>query len=488
MDRGVRATSMTERDELQPLLEMGGVLLEGGDGQGSLAAYDAALALAPTNQQALAGKAQCLLALGRREEAVRYLDHAARHHQDDPALWRLLGVASLAAGQGAKAAESFARLQRLAGASVETYLGLAVSHFYAMDREHALSYVDLALLESPESSEAQAWKENLGRLRDKSSLLIGVGRSHCRAGRYSQGLDLFKQAVELKDTAEARLYLGKALLALGQPDEAGIHLRVALDKDPDNQEALLGMAAVFSLLNQPSEALHLLDQVLAVNPDDVDALLGKSESLLSSNKLAEAAKNVERALQLAPSDSEAWMLRAKVTLALGKVVETRVYVDHSICLDIESPRMWQAGGVVLQSSKDKALSALYCAMAGRPLRRGSVVRSIGPSTELGDVSTEAALLGAFVSAHPECSQAYQERATIYEALGELDRSLYYLELMLESRPDDLDVLCQHGGTLLSLRRYRDAAKSFQRALDIDPGNERASKGAAIAREGLQANE
>ena len=65
-----------------PFVSMGSVLLQMGRPQDAIAAYDQALQRAPTDPQALSGKASALLAAGRRDESADLAQQVARLEAD----------------------------------------------------------------------------------------------------------------------------------------------------------------------------------------------------------------------------------------------------------------------------------------------------------------------------------------------------------------------------------------------------------------------
>ena len=272
---------MSASEDISILLKMGGVLLENGDVQGSLSAFDAALAIDPASKIALAGKAQSLIGAGRSDEGLRYLEHAARQHRDDPDMWQLLGNAALAEGQGGKAAEAFAFYQRLTGSSSETLLKLAVSHFLALDQKRAIDFVDLALLDDPNNAGARTWKEKLDSIDGRHKMLVEVGRSHCRAGRYQQGADLLKQALGDGDSYEARLYLGKALLALGDVDGSLRELEAASAVKPEDTEGSISLAIACSVSGKMDEAERIYDRVSKRHPTITKPFWARPRSCLA---------------------------------------------------------------------------------------------------------------------------------------------------------------------------------------------------------------
>lgn len=75
------AASLADHRAL-PFVSMGSVLLQMGRPQDAIAAYDQALQRAPTDPQALSGKAAALLAAGRREESADLAQQVQRLEAD----------------------------------------------------------------------------------------------------------------------------------------------------------------------------------------------------------------------------------------------------------------------------------------------------------------------------------------------------------------------------------------------------------------------
>lgn len=75
------AASLADHRAL-PFVSMGSVLLQMGRPQDAIAAYDQALQRAPTDPQALSGKASALLAAGRRDESADLTQQVARLEAD----------------------------------------------------------------------------------------------------------------------------------------------------------------------------------------------------------------------------------------------------------------------------------------------------------------------------------------------------------------------------------------------------------------------
>jgi len=469
---------MAQETNLSDLMEIGASLLREGSAEDALAVYESALALEASNREALLGKVRALMQLDRPDEACRYAEYVARHHPDDPAAQDLLGTAALTAGQGEPAVTAFTKFQRLSGVSAENFLNLTAASFLNLELERAREFNELALLEDPQSQEAGVWQEKLQGIKDTNSLLIEVGRTHCREGRFQQGLDLFRRALGEKDSFPGRLYSGRALLGLGQPGEALAQLQAALAIEPDNQEALFDLAAAYLLSQQRQQAEEVYDRILSADPGDVDALMGKGQLLTDRNELQAARGLLQQAIEVAPERPDLWLLQARLLHREGKAAEARLAADHAIAGDVEVAAGWATGAEALRSCGEEALAFRYVEMAGQLEPGQTETAARAPEGDLNPVPAEAAELDKLLETQPGYEHAYQDRVDVYSALGEGERALHYIELIVQRWPEreGEKLACQRGTLLLSLQRPEEARVAFSRALEISPGSAYALQG------------
>jgi len=305
-----------------------------------------------------------------------------------------------------------------------------------------------------------------------------VGRTHCREGRFQQGLELFRRALEEKDSFAGRLYSGRALLGLRQPKEAMAELEAALVIEPDNQEATFDLAAAYLMSDLPQQAREVYDRILSQEPDNADALMGKGELLTERNELEAARSLLQQAIKVAPERPDLWLLQARLLHREGKAAEARLAADHAIAGDPETAPAWATGAEVLRSCGEDALASRYAEMAGQLEPGQPETAARAPDGDLKPVSAEAAELDELLKTQPGYEYAYQDRVDVYSALGEGERALHYIELILQRWPEreDEKLACQRGTLLLSLQRPEEARVAFNRALEITQDSAYAHQG------------
>ena len=469
--------------DIPGLLKEANTLIEGGDLSGGINSLDRVLALDPKNKDALLVKGKALVGLDRTAEAVRYLEYAAAHNQDDASVWDTLANAALKLGQGAKALVALINYQRLCGSSAATLVRMAAAAYLDLQLDTAKNYIELALLDDPQNEAAGEWRQKLSKLKNQQQLLIDVGRAHCRSGRFEDGTKLFNQALIIGDCFDVRLYLGRAALVMQKIDEAIAHLKAAVKFRPKNVEALGDLATALYSSAQRQEAEPVYDKILSIDPDNVNALLGKASFLALRAEFQSAQVSfVEKALKADARRADAWRLKAHLVEKQGNLYEARVCTDHAISLQPDAAANWIAGLVILKAGNETALANQYLGVANRLNNTQKSMPAIDPRELIKKADVEATELKVFLDGHPGYSFACMDRCTVYEALGLPERALQFIDAVLQKTPnmEDERLQCKRGAIQLNLGKIDAARASFTRALELNPGSDAAKQGLDFA--------
>ncbi len=460
--------------DLPSLLQVGAALLQDGDAEGALQVYNDALASAPRSAGALAGKGVALTALGRYDQAIRFLQRACELEPAMDAAWRALGTAALAAGNGEVALGAYTRLRHSEINATENYVNLARAAYFALDLERARGYADLALAEDPAHTLATEWATALQALPDHAALLVDVGRAHARRGRFEQGLTLLLDSLKERESAEGYMYAGRALLALDRPAEAVAHLNSALKMDAQNAELLTDLASALALSGDIEHAQQVFDKALATDPEDEEALLSKAQLLVATDRAPSARALIDRLIALAPGNPSVWFLQGQSLAREGRKVSARLAAERGIVCDSQSPLVWLAAAEIMIAIGQDDMASLCHARAR--FAESDVHAEAPPlSTTLAPLSAEIAELDGVELPDERMAEALRNRVTVYANLGQVPRALEYLVMLLGKYPlSETEELRRHQGSLL--RKLGDAPgarKAFERALELDPNSERA---------------
>ena len=101
--------------------------------------------------------------------------------------------------------------------------------------------------------------------------------------------DLLMKALPLQPrNAYGHVYLGRALQALNQDNEAVTHYRQAVQIDPNLYEAQLALGGIYEKENQPQKAVVFYLQAAKLHPDDVEPLRGLARAYLAAGMTRQA--------------------------------------------------------------------------------------------------------------------------------------------------------------------------------------------------------
>jgi arylsulfatase A-like enzyme len=150
---------------------------------------------------------------------------------------------------------------------------------------------------------------------------LNVVHELCEAGRFGEAVPMFGQLLSVFPRSSVlACELGLVEMALGKTTEAESHLRLALDRDPENAPALLGMANLALGRGAYTSAERLLLDALKLDPDDPEANFNLGTLYVQNlGRRVDAVPYWRRFLELQPTDPEAPRLR----LLLAEIASDR---------------------------------------------------------------------------------------------------------------------------------------------------------------------
>jgi tetratricopeptide (TPR) repeat protein len=106
--------------------------------------------------------------------------------------------------------------------------------------------------------------------RDPASIAFAqLAEEYRRAGSFEEAVEVARAGLAVHaGYVSARVTLGRALLALGRIDEAGLELAIAIRQAPDNLAATRGLAAVHQQRGDGEAALTHFESALSLAPRD----------------------------------------------------------------------------------------------------------------------------------------------------------------------------------------------------------------------------
>ena len=214
----------------------------------------------------------------RSQEALACTRSALALLPTNEFLLALDGQESVAAGDFARAAASFARAERLNPESFDLRLNLGIALLGAGRASEAVHPLQAATALSP--SDPAAYTQ-LARALEHNAVSSADARAH---------------AARLAPTAAAHVEAGNALLADGRPSEAVAAMKQALRLDRKASAAYFGLGQASMALHAPCTARIALRRAAKLAPHDADVLHRSGVASLYCSR-AEAAASAATALR-----------------------------------------------------------------------------------------------------------------------------------------------------------------------------------------------
>lgn len=162
--------------------------------------------------------------------------------------------------------------------------------------------------------------------------LLSEGSRELKANNAQAAIIHLKNALE-KDPNyfEARYQLAKAYAAGGKFEQAEKEFQKVLRQDPSNhKDIVLELAGVYVQMNQPDKAIEGARDYLAARPDDPKGLEVLGYAFLAKNLFAEAEQQFSRAVQRDPGRAEPKLGLASVYLAGKKQAQARAVLNEAV--------------------------------------------------------------------------------------------------------------------------------------------------------------
>lgn len=263
---------------------------------------------------------------------------------------------------------------------------------------------------------------------------------------------------------------GHALLGLNRNAEAATLFAQILVRHPDHPAALAGQARIALQDADRTRALALMGRALAHFPDDVDAWRLQGDLLRLQNDNTGALAAYRRALVLHPALVQAHVDIASLHIQAGKfdqahaelAVARRVSPNSLLLLYTQALLDFRQGK--LPAAREQLQLVLRAAPDHLPshLLMGVVMRGLGSYPQADQH------LRKFLEANPGQAYASKLLASVLMHGGDAGQALAVIEPLLPQHRQDAEMLALAGELYLRLRRFQEAAASFERASAITP--------------------
>ncbi|MDG6219857.1 MAG: tetratricopeptide repeat protein, partial [Candidatus Thermoplasmatota archaeon] len=464
----------------------------------ALEAYEEAVKLNPGYEIAWYNKARTQRSLKAYDSAVTSFDEAIRARPDFPEAWHQRGATLREAGRYGEALHSMTIAIQL-----KPSLSLAW-----LDRQNLIKEMkeksieedgvpslgappslppEMAILEAPEAAEEKSLEK-----MDDPELLRSAGLRLARAGDYAGAISLFDRALERdQENILVRVSKGMTYMRMNRLQEALSSFEEIIDRRPSWVGPRFMGGLILGQMGRYDEAGEYLDRAIELQPKYADAWNLKGIILASRREYTQALDCFDHALDINPGDAEAWRAKGKALDRLGRLDDALKCYEKALILEpgVEEAKLYvEVQRKKLRSADELFEEGIQMAKTGR-LREA--LDKLERTLELRPGFADAWYIKGIVHGAKkeyytamECfSKVLDMRKDDVEALfgmasaqmkeNLLDKALDTFEHLLQISPTYADAWCERGIILCDLNRYEEAFQSFEQALALEAGNEKA---------------
>ena len=443
------------------------------------------------------------------------------------------GASRLRPGRRRLAAGGFAVVLALLGA--QTWMQARVyrdgvtlfSHIVAHNPDARDAHLNLVgpLADAGRLDEAlDAARTGVERRPDSADAYTNLGRVLVLLERFDEADEVLRTALELDPRRpDPHQNLAEALRRRGRYGEAIERYRAALEADPDLAPAHAGLGIALFASERPEEALAALDRALALDPDAPSAgevALVAGRAARQAGWLDAAGAHFRRAAARDPAAAAPLVELSNLAAARGRRDEAEEYLRRARAAQPNDPAGFHVIGEGLRAAgrRDEALAAYREALRIDPdfapahvgigaalldgerhdealaaLERGISLDAEAPAAATAHYLAGRTLLGLrrtdeaathfrrTIERDPNHAEALDHLALWRFGRREYEQALALYRALASLTPGNPTVHANTGVTLYFLGRRDEAFASLERALQLDPGQETASRLAAELR-------
>jgi len=320
-------------------------------------------------------------------------------------------------------------------------------------------------------------------------LLLQCAEVLSELGRYEEAAGVLDRAVELMPGAALpRLRRGIVRLQLGRHQAAVEDLDRFLREQPDNGVALVNHAQALTALGRTDEALRDLDRALEQD-ERAEYYATRGAVRLRRVELRESLSDLSRAIELG-TEASTYVNRASCLLKLfdsgefaDALTQARADLERALALD---PRLADAYRVSSQLHRRYGEFAagvrdLDRVLELQPATSGVLIERGGMKAALDDDAGARADYDRALALEPSV-RGFLARGRLSRSQGKCEEALADYARAQALEPDNATVEAARGSALEGLGRLREALAAYRRAFDLGlSGGEAVVPRLAIAR-------
>jgi tetratricopeptide (TPR) repeat protein len=431
-------------DEIQAFLNLADIYLQQlGKPDLALPYAEQALRLAPDRLSAYQTTFQVYFALNRKKSAEAVLQRAQKLESNDPATWLTLADLCIRLYSTDKGI-----FQPGHSATVEPYLKKAAS---------------LA--------------------KDDADVLSKVGDAYVEINQVPNAIDAYLKALELgQSNTETRYKLAQSFLKTGQRDEAIRSLEEMIKTNPLRPESYEFLARLYQEAGNLSRALSNYQQAILLAPNQPENYLHTAEMQLELKKFDDAILTLQEARHRFPIPQMTYSLGVAMSSAKRYSDALPIYEAALQEAKASQPEVLDAAfyfnyAVAAEQSNlvDKAAGLFKQCIELDPSKAAQAYNYVGFMYVDRSMNLDEAggMIKKALELEPDNGAYIDSLGWYYYHTGEFPKALTELLRALEKLKSEDPVVLEHvGDTYQALNNLGEAEIYWQRALKLDPANQK----------------
>ncbi len=340
------------------------------------------------------------------------------------------------------------------------------------------------------------------RQPNNTMALYALGYCYERLGKESQAIEFYQDCLKFKSYLQlpaqrlAAIYFKK-----GQPEKTIEQYEILKNEYPDDISTLVTLGHLYIATGKYTRAIETFNTAILIHPDNFHTQGDNVDQLFAEGQFHEALEEIEYLLQDQPDRADLLMKYADVLRMLGDAPEAVSQYEEAlrICPDFLEATI-KLGTQYLQLHQDRLAAQQFNKAVEINDKIVDAYIGLAISQKLaGNLSDAIGTLSLAAAIQPNSSLLFAETAALrfqdglrenlpfdnhYENVQEdptnLTRAVINAhQQQITHRPQNPDLHYRLGVLMMGVGRIAEAIKSFQSALDINPGYNRARSKLAI---------
>ncbi|MDE0263986.1 MAG: tetratricopeptide repeat protein [Bryobacterales bacterium] len=285
------------------------------------------------------------------------------------------------------------------------------------------------------------------------SYLRGVALQE--AGRHGEAAASFRRALAKRTYAPAAVRLGESLVADGNPKDAEVALRTAVQLDGGGAAAIYALGRALVDLGKGNEAIPVLERALSLAPSSGAVRY----ALAMAQRAAGNEQEAKRQLEMLASGGN---LKPPLEDPVFARVEALAADEHYF---LNTGKSLEAAGRL-----DEAIRSYEQALELAPRLASAHVNLVGAFGRLGDSERARAHYDAAISIDPDIEELHNNWGIVLAAQENPSAAMAAFRRALEVNPNSSKAHANLGVALTSLDQVEEAIEHFRLAIANDPNN------------------